>query len=313
MPLSITEPLERDCRVDIDHLREFIYLAETLSFQVTAKHFYISQSVLSKHISSMEREVGTRPFDRGRHHVLLTEAGSMFYLDMLKVLNDYGRGLAHLEELRGGGDFSLSVGYLRNAARPFLGTFLNYIEEKHPDARTDITSMEFGELIRAHRSHRIDVGLTMHFDPEADVACDVFDVYRDELYLITAKDHPLASRGGEVSREDLEDLDFVLPDSDWYPGFSDFVRELLPEGCPESSISHYRDVDTLFYKVESGKHVGFSSGHNIKIVSDRLSFLPIGYADTGYDVSAMWLKTMDPQVVSVCTEAPEVCRRRLAS
>ena len=35
--------------MNIEHLREFSYLAETLSFSITAKHFYLSTSVLSIH------------------------------------------------------------------------------------------------------------------------------------------------------------------------------------------------------------------------------------------------------------------------
>lgn len=37
--------------MDIDKLQEFVYLAQTLSFKSTANHFYMTQSVPSKHIS----------------------------------------------------------------------------------------------------------------------------------------------------------------------------------------------------------------------------------------------------------------------
>lgn len=212
--------------------------------------------MLSKYISAMEKDLGVRLFERDRHHVTLTEAGAQFYLDMLKVINDYTQGLAHLRQLAGDGSFSLSVGYLRNASRPFLTTFLSWIEEKLPQAEVNVTSMEFGHLIQAQRSHKVDVIFTLRFDPEAESICDIVDVYRDKLYLIVSKDHPLAQLKGGVREEDLRGLEFVLPDPREYPGYGGFVRSLLPKDVPESSISHYNDIDTVILTHAHIDHVG---------------------------------------------------------
>ncbi len=46
--------------MNIEYLREFVSLASSLSFNETARQFYISQSVLSKHIASMEKELGAK-------------------------------------------------------------------------------------------------------------------------------------------------------------------------------------------------------------------------------------------------------------
>ena len=50
--------------MNIDHLREFVYLAETLSFAATARHFFISASVLSKHVSALEDDLQVKLFVR---------------------------------------------------------------------------------------------------------------------------------------------------------------------------------------------------------------------------------------------------------
>lgn len=52
--------------MSIEPLREFSYLAETLSFSITAKHFYLSTSVLSKRIAVIEADLGVRLFERDR-------------------------------------------------------------------------------------------------------------------------------------------------------------------------------------------------------------------------------------------------------
>ena len=65
----------------IDTLYEFLLLTSNLNLTETAKSFFVSQSVLSNHISGLEKELGIRLFVRDRHSVRLTEAGSLFLED----------------------------------------------------------------------------------------------------------------------------------------------------------------------------------------------------------------------------------------
>lgn len=58
-----------------EKLYEFLVLSKTLSYSRAASALYISQSVLSRHILEMERELNTRLFFRTTHEVRLTEAG----------------------------------------------------------------------------------------------------------------------------------------------------------------------------------------------------------------------------------------------
>ena len=48
----------------IEHVEEFLDLADTLNFTRTAKRFFVTQPVLSKHIASLEQEIGGKLFDR---------------------------------------------------------------------------------------------------------------------------------------------------------------------------------------------------------------------------------------------------------
>ena len=62
----------------IEHLREFRILASTLSFTEAARKSFVSQSVLSKHISAMEKELGHKLVTRSRAGVSLTPEGEVF-------------------------------------------------------------------------------------------------------------------------------------------------------------------------------------------------------------------------------------------
>lgn len=59
-------------------LRCFIEVARQLNFARAAETLYISQPAVSRQIHALENELGVRLFDRTRHVVALTSAGSPF-------------------------------------------------------------------------------------------------------------------------------------------------------------------------------------------------------------------------------------------
>lgn len=64
--------------MNTDHLEEFVILSETLNYSKAAEKLFISQPMLSRHISELEKEVGHRLLDRDTHGVRLTEEGKYF-------------------------------------------------------------------------------------------------------------------------------------------------------------------------------------------------------------------------------------------
>src|SRR5437870_12785570 len=53
----------------------FLAVAKAASFRLAAEAMHLSQPALSQHVAEMERELGTRLFDRLGRKVALTEAG----------------------------------------------------------------------------------------------------------------------------------------------------------------------------------------------------------------------------------------------
>ena len=64
--------------MEIEYIREFIVLAETGSFLETAERLFISQSSLTRHIKSIEEELGAKLFDRTTRKVKLNSFGRLF-------------------------------------------------------------------------------------------------------------------------------------------------------------------------------------------------------------------------------------------
>lgn len=296
--------------MNIDHLREFIYLSESLSFSATARKFYVSQSVLSKHIASMEDELGAKLFVRDSHHVRLTQSGKAFFKEANVIVGSYERALDRITAINQSFETVARIGYLRNAARPFLAQFLKYMKREYPAIRVSLVCMEYGELLSALEMQKVDIALTIDLDPAVRSQCDSLILYEDHFDAIVSKDHPLAafSQQGGIQSGQLCGYQLLLPDPSTYPGMNDFVNALLPTECAFFPRYYYSDVDTVYLDVEIGEYVAFSSEHNIPVFGDRVCFLKIFDKPTVYNVGALWLKDANGDVVEPCREALAFCK-----
>ena len=64
--------------MDISYCNELVVLADCLSFSQAADRLFITQSTLSKHVATAEKEAGFRIFDRDTSKVELTESGRAY-------------------------------------------------------------------------------------------------------------------------------------------------------------------------------------------------------------------------------------------
>src|SRR5512133_3895198 len=98
-------------------LRAFAAVARTGSFSRAADELYVSQPAVSKHVASLEAELGTRLFDRSRAGVTLTPDG--------RSLADYVlRAEALLANARRAVGSDPETGVLALAASGIPGTYL---------------------------------------------------------------------------------------------------------------------------------------------------------------------------------------------
>jgi len=76
--------------MEINYLREFAVLAQTLDFMEAADILYISQSTLSKHIQSIESELRVPLFDRTTRKVRISKFGQLLlpYAQQIAELQD---------------------------------------------------------------------------------------------------------------------------------------------------------------------------------------------------------------------------------
>lgn len=92
--------------LDLQHLKTFMAVVATMSFNRAADELDYSQSSVTHHIKGLERELGVRLFDRFRfaRTIVLTDAGRRvhLYATRLLALAEEAKVAVRPERKRGG-------------------------------------------------------------------------------------------------------------------------------------------------------------------------------------------------------------------
>lgn len=130
-----------------EQLNDVIAVVENETFLEAAECRNISQSTLSKKIMKLERELDITLFDRSRRKASLTEAGSVFYQEALRLTECYAGMLSKLEPYRKNKKQKLCIGTLPILTQYDLTARLKSFTETYPQIDFSFEEAEEAELL----------------------------------------------------------------------------------------------------------------------------------------------------------------------
>lgn len=193
--------------MDLRQLEIVVAVAEELHFGRAAERVHLSQPALTQAVARMERQLGTRLFDRSTRVVQPTAAGQALIPRARAVLAE----VAAAEDLvrrTGRGELgTVRMGVVGSAMLALVPAGIRALREEFPDLRLDLTEAVGAEQVVQLREGRLDLGL-LHCDPHAPPSeLDATRVSSERLAAVVAADHKLAGRGAirlsELSQEPL--------------------------------------------------------------------------------------------------------------
>ena len=113
---------------------EFLVLSKLLSYSKAADALYISQSVLSKHIQDLEKELGCQLLTRTTHGVALTDAGRVLAKDAPSLINKCDSTLRRLRSQNAWSQGSVRIGIaLEFSFSNHIRSFFKVFSSRYPD------------------------------------------------------------------------------------------------------------------------------------------------------------------------------------
>jgi DNA-binding transcriptional LysR family regulator len=193
--------------MDLRQLEILRAVAERGSFTGAGRHLHLSQSAVSRQILLLEDELNEPLFLRIGRKVRITPAGEQLLRLSHRIFNDMDETRSAIRE---GQDALTGTLRLMGGMTVCLYVFPTLVKEYrrlHPAIEVKVTPGTATRLLRKFRSGAADLALlTLPLD---DPNLVTVPVMREELMLVTAPAHPLASRR-RVTAQDLIRQPFVL-------------------------------------------------------------------------------------------------------
>ncbi|GAA0742161.1 LysR family transcriptional regulator [Dactylosporangium roseum] len=179
--------------MELQQMRYVVAVAETNSFTRAAERCLVVQSALSHQIARLERELGTKLFERTSRRVRLTPAGAAFLPAARQCLDAAERAAADaaaaVGEIRG----RLAVGLIPTVAAVDIPGALRDFRQRYPSVRISLRAGASEDLVEQVKEGAIEVaflGLPTTARPEG-VHARV--LAHDRLVAVVAPGHLLAT------------------------------------------------------------------------------------------------------------------------
>lgn len=178
--------------MNIKQLEAFVLVAELGSFTRAAKLMFMTQPAISFQIKALEEQLGLQLLERADKNIFLTEAGKLVYNEAKKIIAGYRSILEHVAQLRGLEKGTLVLGASTIPGEYLLPQFLGEFKQMHPEIELVLeigSTNRIIELVLAREIHLAVVGAEISH-PNLDYK----PIFTDEVVVIVATNHPLASR-----------------------------------------------------------------------------------------------------------------------
>lgn len=151
-------------------LEDFVALANTRSFSVSARQRHVTQPAFSRRIRALEQAVGVTLVDRSTTPITLTSEGQLFLVTARNLVEQLNESLGHLRGLSMARE-ALDIVAAHSLALSFYPQWISRLQEGVGELPTRLVAMNVGEAIHILREGNCDLMLAYH-DPYATMQLD---------------------------------------------------------------------------------------------------------------------------------------------
>ena len=262
-------------RFDLIDLRLFCAVADAGSITAGAQQCALALAAASTRIRNMELALGAPLMDRSRQGVTLTPAGRTLLKHARDILKQTVRMREDLSAYAGGRSGEVKLLANTNALTEFLPEALSAFLSAHPHVSVDLEERLSDEIVGLIAEGVGDVGIVAG---TVDVgALQTYPFRSDRFVVVTARDHPLASRASVTFGEVLA-FDIVgLERSSSLQRF--LTAKAAREGRPLKARIQLRSFDAVCRLVEAGVGIGVVPQTTARRAAKTMDLAVIGLTD----------------------------------
>ncbi|MEE2642873.1 MAG: LysR family transcriptional regulator [Planctomycetota bacterium] len=188
-------------------LRYFVKVAELRNFTRAAESCNVSQPSLSQQIGKLERELGYPLFERLGRKIVLTDSGEILYEHASRILSHVEEAEVQIQDAAEMGRGKVVIGAIPTIAPYLVPGILHQFTTDYPKAHVEVHELVTADAIRKCLESEIDLILLAL--PFSEDGLRVESLFEEELFVVLAKNHPLAGKERLLAR-DIQTEQFVL-------------------------------------------------------------------------------------------------------
>ena len=194
-------------RMEISQLRQFLAVSDRENFTRAAEDVGLSQSALSRSIARLEAELGQPVFERKTRKLSLTSAGLLLQKRANQIIAIAENTKAEITDDGESGRIRLAA--IPTIAPFYLPQLLKCFADEHPKATLTVQEDTTDNLIKRCTQGEVDLAIVAL--PISVKYLEVESLFDEELFVVLAPNHPLASKK-KLRLSDIKPLPFVLLD-----------------------------------------------------------------------------------------------------
>lgn len=275
--------------ISLVQLECFIAVAEELHFGAAATRLKMTQPPLSRQIQQLERELGTRLFDRTSRRVALTQAGRALLPNARRLIDLAAKAVADVRSVGQGAAGTITIAYTAMAGQAVVPHLLRRAAAELPGVTLLLRELVSLDQMEELEKGTVDIGLMRPLLARPQI--DSRPVYREQLAVAVPSDSVLAQRGDEpLKLIDLKDEQLLMYSPSGARYFHDLLLSMfVASGVHPHIVQYAGQVPALLALVSAGLGFTLVPESAARIAPDTVTLLSISPQDPSSRVNSVEL------------------------
>jgi DNA-binding transcriptional LysR family regulator len=280
--------------MDIQQLKNFLALCNTLNFRKAAEQINIVQPALSRQLQLLEKEAGVLLLNRNKRTVTLTEAGTFFKKEVTRILQDLDKTIIRTAQLHNGEAGEVRVTHASSAMNTVVPAFLVKVKHTWPNLKTTVQETSNFHQIEMLLTRKTDIGIAPNIILPAEANSRV--LYKENFVLILPVNHPL-SKKRITDLSVLKNETFILPQLSTGIGYVETILQIcrsfgfIPKVAHESAHSI-----AIVRLVEAGLGISIEPISSVRGVNMNIKLVELKNIPQKAEMILFWLREREEEL-----------------
>jgi len=280
--------------MDIQQIKNFLVLCDTLNYRKAAEQINIVQPALSRQVQLLENELGALLFNRSNRTVTLTESGKFFQKEVSRILHDLDKTILRTAQLHNGEAGEIKVTHASSAMNSVLPSFLVKLKIKWPQLKTIVQEASNFQQIEMMLARKTDIGIAPNIMLPPEMNSKI--LYKENFVLILPAKHPL-SKKRLTDLSVLKNETFILPQLSTGTGYVEAILQICQGYGFKPTVAHESAHSTgVLRLVEAGLGISIEPISSVRGTNMNIKLIELKKLPQKAVMTVFWLKERDEEL-----------------